>query len=132
MKINLQAKNLELTPEINDYIIKRVTNLGRLISKIEEKGPEANIYFEISKATLHHKQGVVFHADCKINLAGEDYYGSADAEDLFAAVDEVKEILFREISKDKDRRQTLFYRGARSIKKMLKGLSRRNPFTGKY
>ena len=132
MRINLLGKNMELTPAIHDYIVKRVTNLGRLISKIEEKGGEANINFEVSKATLHHKQGVVFHADCKINLGGEDFYSSADEEDLYAAIDAVKESLFREISKDKDRRQTLLYRGARSIKKMLKGLSKRNPFTGKY
>src|SRR3989338_4292134 len=132
MKINLQAKNMDLTPAIDEYIVKRVTNLGRLISKIEEKGTEANINFEVSKSTKHHKQGVVFHADCLINLEGKEYYGSADEEDLYAAVDRVKESLFREISKGKDRRQTLLVRGARSIKKMLKGLSKRNPFTGKY
>jgi hypothetical protein len=32
----------------------------------------------------------------------------------------------------KDRNQTLFKRGATSVKKMMKGLSKRNPFTAKY
>ncbi|HEY4494250.1 MAG TPA: HPF/RaiA family ribosome-associated protein, partial [Candidatus Paceibacterota bacterium] len=63
---------------------------------------------------------------------GQSFYSSADGEDLYAAIDEVKDTLFREISKNKDRRQTLFKRGAASIKKMLKGLSKRNPFTSKY
>lgn len=132
MKINLKATNMELTPAIHDYVIKRVTNLGRLISKIEEKGGEANINFEVAKSTNHHKSGNVFHSDCLINIKGEEFYGSADEEDLYASIDAVKENLFREISKNKDRRQTLFTRGARSIKKMLKGLSKRNPFTSKY
>ena len=132
MRINLLGKNIELTPEIEDYVSKKVTNLSKLLVKIEEEGGETNINFEVSKATKHHQKGVIFHADCKINLGGENFYSSADEEDLYAAVDAVKESLFREISKNKDRRLTLLYRGASSIKKMLKGLSKRNPFTGKY
>jgi ribosomal subunit interface protein len=132
MKINLQSKNMELTVAIHDYVIKRVTNLEKLLSKIEERGGEAVVSFDVAKNTNHHKSGHVFHADCSININGEEFYSSADEEDLYQAVDEVKENLFREISKNKDRKQTLFHRGARSVKKMLKGLSARNPFTSKY
>ena len=132
MQVNLQGKNMELTGAIKDYVTKRVTNLEKLLSKIEEKGGEARVKFEVSKNTNHHRSGIVFHADCLINIQGEEFYSSADEEDLYAAIDAVKESLFREISKNKDRRQTLIHRGARSIKKMLKGLSRRNPFTSKY
>ena len=132
MRVNLQGKNIELTETIKDYVLKRVTNLEKLLSKIETKGGEASVNFEVAKTTKHHKSGAVFHADCLINIKGEEFYGSADEEDLYQAIDAVKENLFREISKNKDRRQTLFKRGAASIKKMLKGLSRRNPFTSKY
>lgn len=132
MQINLLGKNIELTPAIEDYVSKKVTNLSKLLSKIEEKGGEVAVNFEVSKSTKHHNKGVVFHADALVNIKGQEYYSSADEEDLYAAIDQVKESLFREVSKDKDRRQTLLYRGARSIKKMLKGLSKRNPFTGRY
>ncbi len=132
MKINLQAKNMELTEAIRDYVVEKETNLGRLLSKIETGDREAFVNFEVSRTTNHHKAGVVFHADCLINLSGKEFYSSADKEDLYAAVDEVKEKLFHEIEKNKDKRQTLFKRGAASVKKMLKGLSRRNPFTSKY
>jgi ribosome-associated translation inhibitor RaiA len=67
-----------------------------------------------------------------ININGNEFYASADEEDLYQAIDKVKESLFREISKNKDRKQTLFKRGAMSVKKMLKGISKRNPFTSKY
>lgn len=132
MRINLQVKNMELTEVIRNYVVDKETNLGRLLSKIEVGGKEAMINFEVSKSTNHHKSGPVFHADCLINLNGTEFYGSADKEDLYVAVDEVKEKLFNEIGKDKGRRQTLFRRGALSVKKMLKGLSKRNPFTSKY
>ena len=132
MNINLQGKNIELTPAIYDYVLKRVTNLEKLLKSIETEGGEVSAQFEVSQSTRHHKSGAIFHADCLIKTEGEEFYSSADEEDLYAAVDAVKENLFREISKHKDRKQTLLYRGARSIKKMLKGLSRRNPFTSKY
>lgn len=123
---------MELTDAIHDYVERKITNLEKLLSSIEEKQGRVMMRFEVSKTTNHHKQGEVFHADGYINIDGEDFYASSDKEDLYSAVDEVKDTLFNEINKNKDRRQTLLTRGARSIKKMLKGLSKRNPFTAKY
>jgi putative sigma-54 modulation protein len=132
MKINLQGKNIELTDAIKDYVLKRVTNLEKLLSTLEAKGGEALVNFEVGKSTRHHKSGVVFHSDCLININGKEFYSSSDEEDLYQAIDTVKENLFNEIDKNKDRRQTLYKRGAMSVKKMMKGLSKRNPFTSKY
>ena len=131
MQINLLGKNIELTKAIKDYVSKRVTNLEKLLSRIEEGQGKVMVNFEVGKSTNHHKGGDVFHADCLIKIDGKEFYGSADKEDLYAAVDAVKDSLYNEISKHKDRRQTLLYRGARSIKKMMKGLSKRNPFTSR-
>lgn len=132
MQINLQSKNMELTEAIKDHALKRVTNLEKLLSGIEKKGGEVIISLEVRKDTKHSKGEDIFHADCLINVGGKEFYSSADEEDLYMAIDTVKENLFREINKNKDRRQTLFKRGAISVKKMLKGLSKRNPFTSKY
>ena len=132
MTINLKGKNIELTPAIKDYVIRKVTNLEKLLSKIEKGGGEALINFEVGKSTNHHKSGDVFHSDCLIKINGEEFYSSADGEDLYQTIDEIKESLFNEIEKKKNRKQTLFRRGALSVKKMLKGLSKRNPFTSKY
>lgn len=132
MNINLQGKNIELTPAISDYVLKRVTNLEKILKKIEDEGGEVTANFEVSQSTKHHKSGAIFHSDCLIRVNGEEFYSSADEEDLYATVDVIKENLFREISRNKDRKQTLLYRGARSVKKMLKGLSKRNPFTSRY
>lgn len=132
MQINLQSKNMGLTNDIKDYALKRVTNLEKLLSRLQEDGGEVKVLFEISRSTNHHKAGEVFHADCSINIDGKNFYAANDNEDLYSTIDSVKEILFKEISKEKSRGQTLFRRGAKSVKKMLKGLSKRNPFTSKY
>lgn len=132
MQINLVGKNIELADAIKDYVLKRVTNLEKLLSRIKEGGGKVMVNFEVSKSTNHHKSGEIFHADCLIKIDGKEFYGSADEEDLYQAVDALKNSLYNEINKNKDRRQTLFKRGAASIKKMMKGLSKRNPFTSKY
>ena len=129
MQINVLGKNIILTDDIKDYVIKKVTNLEKVLSGIEEKGGKVNVNFEVSKSSNHHKSGDVFHADCLINMQGEKFYSSADEEDVYRAIDSVKESLFREISKNKTRKLTLFKRGAARVKKMMKGLSSRNPFT---
>jgi putative sigma-54 modulation protein len=132
MQINLNGKNIDITEAIHDYVQKRVTNLEKLLSTIEAGGGEVMVNFEVGKSTKHHKGGEVFHSDCLINIDGKKFYASSDKEDIYQAIDEIRETLFREIRKNKDRKQTLFRRGASSVKKMLKGLSKRNPFTSKY
>jgi ribosomal subunit interface protein len=132
MKINLLSKNIVLTPEIEKYISKKITNLSKLLGKIEKKDGGVVMNFDVSKSSRHHRSGAVFHADCLVRIKGKRFYSSADEEDLYAAIDQVKENLFREISQYKDRKQTLYRRGAKSVKKMMKGLSKRNPQTGKY
>ena len=62
-----------------------------------------------------------------VKIKGENYYASADKEDLYEAIDDVRDSLFNEISRNKEKKHTLFTRGARSVKKMLKGLSSRKP-----
>ena len=132
MQINLLGKNMELTEAVRNYVSKRVTNLEKLLSRIEKRQGKVMANFEVSKSTNHHKGGYVFHADCLIKIDGKEFYGSADKEDLYQAIDAVKDSLYNEINKNKDRKQTLFKRGATSVKKMMKGLSGRNPFTSKY
>ncbi len=131
MQINLKGTNIELTDAIKDYVLKKVTNLGKLLTRIEEGQGKVMVNFDVGKSTNHHKGGEVFHADCLIKIDGKEFYGSADKEDLYQAIDSVKDSLYNEINKNKDRSQTLFKRGAAKVKNMLKGISDKNPFNSK-
>ena len=122
MKINLQAKNMELTSAIHDYVEKKVTKLDKILSQIEHYGGDIVVNFEVGKSTNHHKSGDVFHSDCLIKAGGKEFYSSSDKEDLYGAVDEVIENLFNEISKNKDKKNSIFHRGARKIKNIIKGI----------
>ncbi len=127
MNINIKSTNMELTPAITDYVNKRLAT----IQKFTKKGTITG-FVEIGKTTNHHKQGEVFKAEFDIRINGENFFSSVSGEDLYRSIDEAKEDIVRSITHTKDRKKTLFKRGAISVKKMLKGISKRNPFTSKY
>ena len=125
--INIKATNMDLTEAIRDYIDKRFDSIKKFF-----ENNEYSVYVEIGKTTKHHKSGDFFKAEFNIKINGKNYYTVSEKEDLYSAIDEAKEEIVRQIKGGKDRQKTLFRRGAISIKKMLKGITKRNPFTSKY
>lgn len=127
MKINIKATNIELTPAINDYVNKKLMGLEKFT-----KDKELIIYAEVGKTTNHHKSGDIYKAEFNIEISGVKFYTVSEKEDLYKAIDDAKEEMVYQIKNNKKRKQTLFKRGSMSVKKMLKGISDRNPFTSKY
>ncbi|MFA6515022.1 MAG: ribosome-associated translation inhibitor RaiA [Candidatus Paceibacterota bacterium] len=127
MNINIKATNMELTEAISDYVNKRLSGIKKFV-----KDGEMISFVEVGKTTNHHKQGDVFRAEFNIEITGTKFYTFSEKNDLYSAIDDAKEEIVRQIINNKDRKKTLFKRGAISIKKMLKGISKRNPFTSKY
>lgn len=126
MEIKVKATNLELTEAINEYINKKVSSLLKF-----SNGTDVIAYVEVAKTTNHHKNGEVFKAEIDFRSSGHKFFVVSEKDDLYAAIDEARESMLRELTSNKDKNDTLFRRGARSVKKMLKGLSKRNPFTSK-
>lgn len=126
LNLNINTTNMELTDAIREYAQKRMDTLEKVMHSTVEV-----IHMQIGKTTNHHKQGDVYKADANMLLGGNKFYAQAETEDLYSSIDMVREDLFRQLTEKKDRNETLFRRGARSVKKMLKGLSDRNPFTSK-
>lgn len=126
MTINIKATNIELTEAIEDYVNKKLESLDKF-----SKDTEMNIYVEVGKTTKHHKNGDLFKSEINLGLNGKNFFTNSEKDDLYAAIDESIEDLVRRITYKKDKDNTLFKRGSMSIKKMLKGFSKRNPFTSK-
>lgn len=127
MNINIKATNTELTDEIREYVTSRLDRLEKFA-----KGVPITGYVEIGKTTNHHNKGDVYKAEFDITLNKEKYFAKAETEDIYSAIEAAKEELVRKVTHTKDRKQTLYKRGAKSVKKMIKGISDRNPFTSKY
>lgn len=129
MKIQIKATNLELTEAIRDYSDKKVSSLDKYFKEFSN---DAIAYVEVAKTTMHHKQGDFFKAEIDLNFQGQKFFAKSEQADLYVAIDEAREQIERQLVGKKDKGGTIFRRGARSVKKMLKGISKRNPFTSKY
>lgn len=128
MSTNIKATNMELTATINDYINKKIENIEKFING----NTDISVYAEIGKTTNHHKQGDHFKAQFDVMIDGEKFFADSEKSDLYKAIDDAKDEIIKSIKNFKKRKNTLFKRGAVSVKKMLKGISDRNPFTSKY
>ena len=118
---------MDLTSAITDYVNKKIEAINKFVSF----GEEVIVYVEVGKTTMHHKQGNYFKAEFDVTINGEKFFTDSEKSDLYKAVDDAKDELIKKIKNSKKKKTTLYKRGATSVKKMLKGISKRNPFTSK-
>lgn len=119
MKINVKATNITLTPAISDYIDKKVSMLEKFWSNI----PEALVNIEVGRTTNHHKSGEVYKAEIRLNINGDDYYVTKETEDLYSAIDEVKDEVAHKITVSKKKSLHLLRRGSARVKEMMKNIN---------
>jgi len=125
--INIKATNLKLDKAINRYIDKRV---GKAIKKFGKEG-ETSCYMEVAKTTNHHNKGDIFRAEINLSIDDNVFRAVSEKDDLYLAIDSAKDEIVRIIKKARGKKRTLIKRGGTSVKKMVKRLSNRNPFTSK-
>jgi putative sigma-54 modulation protein len=117
MKINTKATGISLTPSISEYIEKKLNVLEKFF---REEDVLANV--EVGRTTRHHKSGDIFRAEIHIIAGGQNYYSVAEEDDLYAAIDEVKDEIVHEMTSKRKKAARLLRRGGAQIKNLLKGI----------
>lgn len=128
MNKSIKATGIELTEAISDYCDKRFSAFDRFVSHVPPDAAKCDI--EVGKTTAHHKSGDVFRAEVNLHIEGKNFFAVSEKDDLYAAIDEVKDEIVRQITASKDKSMTLMRRGSLRIKEMLKGLDFRDRFRG--
>ena len=116
MKIDLKTKNFEITPSIKNYLEQRLNSLDKFLPNDESIFAEV----ELAKTTEHHKKGDIFMAEVNLTMPGRLIRAVAEESDLHVSIDAVKEQLQREITMKKEKNISLYRRGARLLKKLLR------------
>lgn len=122
MKTNIKATNIDLTPAIADYVEKKIQMLEKHLDP-SLTGVLASV--EVGKSSKHHKSGSVFRAEIHLAGGGLDLYADSEQEDLYGAIDTVKDEIARILEESKDKKETLSRKGARAVKNMMKGFTDR-------
>jgi putative sigma-54 modulation protein len=122
MALNIQRKgtNIELTEAIENYIDKKLEPLHKFL----QNHPEHLIDVEVGKTTNHHKSGDIFRAEVNVFIKENMLRAVAEAADLYAAIDDVKDEILQVIKKHHTKSHGMFRRGARRMKDMIRGYLR--------
>lgn len=99
MTINLVHKGIELTPAIRTYVEEKMETLNKFTEGID------HVDVEVGISTRHHQKGEVFL--CKVNLrvAGELVHIEREEEDLYKAIDKVRDHLRETLAQAKKRHE---------------------------
>ena len=115
--IQITSLNIEITSALRDYTAKRLSTLKKYTHGVP------TIIADIGKPSAHHQSGDVFLAKVMVKTPlGQEYYATSEKADLYEAIDDVRDELMRLLTADKKKHETLWKRGARRIKRIIKGL----------
>jgi putative sigma-54 modulation protein len=117
MNLNIKTTNITLTPAIRDYFEKKLMSIDKLVDLERDN---VLIQAELGKTTHHHNKGEIFRAEINLSVGGHYHRAVSEKEDLYAAIDDVKDELSREIKSGKQKRTSIVRRGGQKLKNLLR------------
>ena len=118
MNINIKTTAITLTPAISDYADKRLEKIAFLL----ENDPSVQCDVELAKTTGHHNKGDIFKAEIHLVGSGKNIYASVEKDDLYTAIDIVRDEIIFKLTSNKSKRVSMLRRGGAKMKGIIKGL----------
>ncbi len=97
MIINIKHHGIELTPAIKMYAEEKMSTLQKYFASIRY------IDVEVGMSTHHHHKGEIFECKAVVQIGGEVIRLAKEAEDLYKAIDKVRDHLRIELADLKKR-----------------------------
>lgn len=116
---NIKTTNIKFTPEISDYLDKRLSHIEKLI---DPNDTSVMCDVEIGQTTKHHQTGNIFKAEINLHIAGKQFRAEAEESTIFNAIDRAKDEIVRELRRFKSKRLRLLKRGGAKIKNLMRAI----------
>jgi|SRR3989344_5178774 len=116
MNISIKTSNIDASSAVKSYVTEKIGHVLRLAPKSES----LQAVVELERTTAHHQKGLIFRVEINVRGGGYFFRAEKESDDLYAAIDLAKDELGREIVSYKDKHVSLFKRGARVIKRLLR------------
>lgn len=114
MKVTIRTTNLNLTPEIKRAIDEKIATLDKFILHINAP---IEAFVEVAIETRRHKQGKIYYAEVNIRVPGKIIRSEAREENIYKAINTVKDELQVLLKKYKERRIAIKKKAARALKR---------------
>ena len=93
MNMSIQAIGMDMTDAIKSYAKEKIESLKKFHDGIESSD------VVVGMETHHHNQGKIYYAQVRLHFGGKEVLVRKDAEDLYKAIDKVRDHLKVEIEK---------------------------------
>lgn len=99
----LHAKGITLGPDFEDYVREKLDSLEKLLDHFSYDDHELIFEVELEKTTNHHQTGEIFRAEINFSAGSKLLRGEATGDDMYAAIDEARDGLRRQMTDDIDK-----------------------------
>lgn len=118
MRTTIKATNIDHTNAIDSYVNRRMRDLEKVLDA-KEKSMIARV--EVGKSTTHHRLGKdLFFAEVMFRVSKKDFRATSKADDLYAAIDKMRDEIVREVTRHHERLRENREDGARKMKRHIK------------
>lgn len=100
MKIRIKATKIELTPQIKEYVQKKMDMLDKYLGSF----PAINCDVEVGMAVGGQNSGKIYRAEVNLDLPGELLRVEKTEKEILKAIDKVKDHLVVMIKKYKEKK----------------------------
>jgi putative sigma-54 modulation protein len=108
MNLTISGHHLEVTPALRNYVTTKLDRITRHFDQVVD----VKVILTVEKQKEKERRQ---KAECNIHVKGNDMFAECSHEDLYAAVDELVDILDRQVVRHKDRLQNHHHPAAKRI-----------------
>lgn len=96
MQLNITGHHVDITPPLKSYVEEKIQKITKRFNNI------TNVHVVLT--IENHKQNLkVQKAEAHVNLAKGDIHATAEADDMYAAIDAMSDKLDRQVIKHKEK-----------------------------
>ncbi len=119
MNIKIKGIGIEITEAIDGYCVKKIKEaLEKFNNESESKDILSEV--ELSKTNNHHSHGEIYKVSIKIVAPNLNIFLDTKKEDLYAAIDDIKDKLEYKISSIKNKKSSISRKLAIRFKRLFK------------
>jgi ribosomal subunit interface protein len=114
--ITIYCKDFDLTDSIKSYLTDKITMLNKFLNTDEG---EVSFNCRLGKTTNNHNSGKIFYVEVSVHTPPKNYGARIEADDIYVAIDLIKDELSANINNYKDKLRTLHKKESQKFKQDL-------------
>lgn len=118
--MTIYCKDFDLTDAIKNYLTDKMIALNKFLNLNEE---ELSFNCRLGKVTNSQNSGKIFYTEVSVHTPNKNYGARIEADDIYVAIDLIKDELSTNINSYKDKLRTIQRKESQKFKHNLHNLT---------